>query len=31
MLDELIAMSYPEIGNKILQAWDFPEALWRVP
>ena len=31
MLDELIAMSYPEIGSKILQVWDFPEALRRVP
>ena len=24
-------MSYPEIGSKILQVWDFPEALRRVP
>ena len=31
MLDELIEMSYPEIGRKILQAWDFPELLQLVP
>lgn len=31
MLDELIEMSYPEIGSKILAAWEFPEALRLVP
>ena len=31
LLDELIDMSYPEIGSKILAAWEFPEALRLVP
>lgn len=31
MLDQLIESAYPEIGRKILAAWDFPEALRLVP
>lgn len=31
MLDELIEAAYPEIGRKILEAWEFPEALRSVP
>ncbi|MEE8057369.1 MAG: HDOD domain-containing protein [Pseudomonadales bacterium] len=31
MLDELIEMAYPEIGRKILEAWEFPEALRLIP
>ena len=27
MLDQLIEMAYPEIGRKILEAWDFPDLL----
>ena len=31
MLDKLIEMANPEIGRKILEAWDFPDLLKRVP
>lgn len=31
MLDRLIEVAYPEIGRKILEHWDFPEALQLVP
>ncbi len=31
MLDQLIEMAYPEIGSKILQAWEFPDLLRLVP
>ncbi len=31
MLEQLIEMAYPEIGRKILEAWDFPELLKLVP
>ncbi len=31
MLDKLIEMANPEIGRKILETWDFPDLLKRVP
>lgn len=31
LLDQIIEASYPAIGSKILEAWDFPEALRIVP
>lgn len=31
LLDQLIEAAYPAIGRKILEAWDFPEALRLVP
>ncbi|ARN75346.1 HDOD domain-containing protein [Oceanicoccus sagamiensis] len=31
MLEQLIEMAYPEIGRKILEAWDFPDLLKLVP
>ena len=31
MLDKLIDMAHPAIGRKILEAWDFPDALRLVP
>ena len=31
LLDELIEVAHPEIGMKILEAWDFPEILRQVP
>ena len=31
LLDELIEVAYPAIGRKILEAWEFPEALRLVP
>lgn len=31
LLESIIEASYPEIGRKILDAWDFPEVLRQVP
>lgn len=31
LLDQLIEAAYPEIGKKILEAWEFPEVLRLVP
>jgi HD-like signal output (HDOD) protein len=31
LLDEIIEAAHPEIGRRILEAWDFPEALRMVP
>ncbi|WP_101760355.1 HDOD domain-containing protein [Oceanicoccus sp. KOV_DT_Chl] len=31
LLDQLIEAAYPEIGSKILAAWDFPDVLRLVP
>ncbi|MFA7552938.1 MAG: HDOD domain-containing protein [Spongiibacteraceae bacterium] len=31
LLDELIEAAHPEIGRKILEAWEFPEILRLVP
>jgi HD-like signal output (HDOD) protein len=31
VLDQLIEMAHPEIGSKILKAWDFPDLLKLVP
>lgn len=31
MLDKLIEMANPEIGRRILETWDFPDLLKRVP
>ncbi len=31
LLDELIEAAHPAIGRKILETWDFPEILRKVP